>query len=79
MFTTVDRALLKAEWSLRMTRGNMLGSWLACPVCFSAQDDGKHATDCDMDLGLGELGFNTQDERNKAREQIGRIEHGMEQ
>lgn len=65
--TSVDRALLLAEWSCRS------GDLKTCPVCGEEGGAGIHGIDCAMDLALSERGFCTQVERDHAR---GFVRHG---
>ena len=66
MTTSVDRALLLAEW----------GSQEICVVCVSPRPGSQfepphgHQHHCAMDLALSERGFFTQDDRERARARL---------
>ena len=58
--TSVDMALLLAEWTFRSSVGG-------CSCCHGDKRDGRHDAGCPMDLALAERGFATQEDRDRAR------------
>lgn len=62
--TNVDRALLLAEWAAV----DGIDSSRCCPCCEAYVCTGqRHEPGCSMDLALAERGFQSQEDRDRAR------------
>jgi len=62
----IDVALLQAEWNGMHFEGPV------CPCCGAYPEQGRvHRPECAMDLALGQRGWSTQEDRDRARARIG--------
>ena len=66
--TRVEIALLSSEW---VEHVGIAGVQKLCPACGASHARGAvHERDCVHDMGLAELGYPTQKERDMFRERI---------